>query len=207
MSEARGKRGTGAGAKRGAASASAKPIGREAVRDALVDAAARMFAARGPSNVSVRDIAAEAGVNHGLVHRHFGSKERLVGAVLDHLSARLDAAIGPDADALPLPELVRRTFATTRAHRLYWHVLARAILEGMEPAELQQSFPVVERIVRALQREKGLPIDAASAAALALALGLGMLVFEPYLRAATGLDAGRWRTLEKSLPSLMSLVR
>jgi AcrR family transcriptional regulator len=184
-----------------------KPTGREAVRDALIDAAARMFAARGPANVSVREIAAEAGVNHGLVHRHFGAKDRLLGAVLDRLSARLDAALGPDADTLDVPELLRRTFATTRAHRLYWQVLARAILEGMEPADLQQSFPVVIRLVRALQRERTLPIDAPSAAALALALGLGMLVFEPYLRAATGLDATRWRALERMVPSLLTLPR
>jgi AcrR family transcriptional regulator len=184
-----------------------KPTGREAVRDALVDAAARLFAQRGPSNVSVREIAAEAGVNHGLVHRHFGAKERLLGEVLDRLAARVDAGLGPDADALPLPELLRRTFATTRAHRLYWHVLARAILEGMEPASLQRRFPVVERLVRALEKERGLPIDPASAATLAVALGLGMMVFEPYLRAASGLDATRWRALEKMLPSLLTLAR
>lgn len=184
-----------------------KPIGREAVREALIDAAAKMFAERGPANVSVREIAAAASVNHGLVHRHFGAKDRLLGEVLDHLSARLDTALGPDADALALPELLRRTFATTRAHRLYWHVLARAILEGMEPASLQRSFPVVERLVRALQRETKLPIDARSAAALAVALGLGMLVFEPYLRAATGLDATRWRALERMVPALAATLR
>ena len=182
-----------------------KPTGRDAVRKALIEAAARLFAQRGFGNVSVREIAAEAGVNHGLVHRHFGSKEGLVTAVFIRLSSGLDRALGKDADDLTLPELVQRTFATTRAHRLYWQVLAHAILEGMQPAELQQSFPVVARIVAAFERERRLPIDSASAAAFAVALGLGMLLFEPYLRAATGLDAKRWATLERMLPQLLTL--
>jgi len=57
--------------------------GRTEVRNALLDAAAALFAARGVAAVSVRDVAAHAGVNHGLVHRHFGSKHALFTAVLD----------------------------------------------------------------------------------------------------------------------------
>ena len=33
-----------------------------------------LVAERGPDGFSVRDIAARAGVNHALVHRHFGTK-------------------------------------------------------------------------------------------------------------------------------------
>lgn len=182
-----------------------KPTGKEAVRKALLDAATRLLARRGPASVSVREIATEAGVNHGLVHRHFGSKEGLLSAVLERLSAKLDAALGSDADELPLPGLIERTFAASRTHRMYWQVLARAILEGMEPGDLQRSFPVVGRIANAIERETALPIAPAEAAALVVALGLGMLLFEPYLRAATGLDAGKWRALERSLPALVSL--
>ena len=39
-------------------------------------------------------IAKEAGVNHGLVHRHFGSKDTLR-AVLNHLANEVSCAVGP----------------------------------------------------------------------------------------------------------------
>lgn len=61
------------------------PTGRAEVAAAILEAATELFAERGPAATSIRDIAARAGVNHGLVFRHFGTKEQLVGAVLDHL--------------------------------------------------------------------------------------------------------------------------
>jgi AcrR family transcriptional regulator len=44
-------------------------------RRALVDAAKRLLPARSPSTVTGRELAAEAGVNYGLVHHHFGGKD------------------------------------------------------------------------------------------------------------------------------------
>ena len=55
---------------------------RDEVRAAVLDAAARHFAAQG-ANASLRDIATDAGVNLGLIHRHFGNKDDLLQAVLD----------------------------------------------------------------------------------------------------------------------------
>lgn len=46
-------------------------------RRAILDAAARAFAERGYARATLRDIATRAGVTHGLVLRHFGSKENL----------------------------------------------------------------------------------------------------------------------------------
>ncbi|MGW3635347.1 TetR family transcriptional regulator [Streptomyces sp. NPDC005122] len=46
-------------------------------RRAILDAAARAFAERGYNRATLRDIARRAGVTHGLVLRHFGSKEKL----------------------------------------------------------------------------------------------------------------------------------
>src|SRR5262249_47925397 len=46
-------------------------------RDLLIDATLRLLVSRPVAGVSVRDIAAEAGGNHGLVHRHFRSHDHL----------------------------------------------------------------------------------------------------------------------------------
>src|SRR3954453_6082672 len=51
-----------------------KPHGRDEVRSAVLTATSALVAERGPDGFSVRDIAARAGVNHALVHRHFGTK-------------------------------------------------------------------------------------------------------------------------------------
>src|ERR1035441_1400685 len=61
---------------------------RAATESALIEAATQLFVRKNPGSVSVREIARVAGVNHGLVHHYFGSKQALVQAVLDHLATR-----------------------------------------------------------------------------------------------------------------------
>ena len=49
----------------------------EGHRAAILDAARHAFAERGYARTTLRDIAGRAGVTHGLITRHFSSKERL----------------------------------------------------------------------------------------------------------------------------------
>jgi len=53
----------------------------EATRASIIDAAARLFVARGVNGVSLNDIAREAGVTKSLIHHHFGIKRDLWTAV------------------------------------------------------------------------------------------------------------------------------
>ncbi|HJL11582.1 MAG TPA: helix-turn-helix domain-containing protein [Polyangiaceae bacterium LLY-WYZ-15_(1-7)] len=167
-----------AAAKKAAAKKAASPRGAEAVKAALVDAAARLFAFEG--DVSVRRIAAEAGVNHGLVHRHFGSKEGLRRAALEHLAARMDARL--PAEGADLEALMAAAFDAVREDDLYWRILARSLLAGERPAALQRAFPVVRRLIARAEAE-GLP-EPATHVAERLAIGLGWLVFAPWIQAA-----------------------
>jgi AcrR family transcriptional regulator len=66
-----------------------RPYGREAVRRALVQAATSLIAKHGVEGVSTRTIAKEAQVNHGLITRHFGSKEGLVKEVAATIGRQL----------------------------------------------------------------------------------------------------------------------
>lgn len=163
------------------------PKGRAEVKRALLDAAAELLAERGPEAVSVRDVAARALVNHGLVHRHFGSKRELVRAVMADLTSKLAAEV----HALP-PTTMPSALATTAEANVYWRVLARALLDGIDPRELQGGFPVVRLLLdRAREAQHaGLlrrDVDARLLTATGLALGLGWLLFEPFVLAATGL--------------------
>src|SRR5262249_8610295 len=133
------------------------------VTAAILDSAAKMFAERGPAAASIRDIAADARVNHGLIFRHFGTKEQLVAAVLNHQAAQLAQLMDVDA---PLTEVAT-------AGSLQLRVLTRAILDGYPVAELQTSFPAAERFLAEIRSQHPNEDSARMATAHAVALLLG----------------------------------
>ncbi|MER7012603.1 TetR family transcriptional regulator [Saccharopolyspora sp. NPDC000359] len=67
-----------------------------ATKEALLQAASALFAERGFSATTVRDVATRAGVNQALLFRYFGSKQELFAAVLDHNSTELIAGQPPE---------------------------------------------------------------------------------------------------------------
>jgi TetR/AcrR family transcriptional regulator len=69
----------------------AAPQVTRAQEEALLDAAERLLLDAGYAGVTTRRLAAEAGVNHGLVHYYFGSVENLLVRVLERFTARLTA--------------------------------------------------------------------------------------------------------------------
>lgn len=58
-------------------------------RTLILEATRRRLIEQGYANLNVRDIAADAGVNHALIGYHFHGKQPLVLAVLDEANARL----------------------------------------------------------------------------------------------------------------------
>jgi AcrR family transcriptional regulator len=151
---------------------------RAATEVALIDAATQLFDRRNPGSVSVREIAKLAGVNHGLVHHYFGSKQALVQAVLDRLATRardsLAEGTAMDADS---PVLI------------YTRILGRAMLEQEELAPLPGHHPIVMQLA-SLARDVG-GLDERSArirASQGAALAMGWLLFEPLLIESGGLQ-------------------
>jgi TetR/AcrR family transcriptional regulator, acrAB operon repressor len=80
-----------------------------ATRHSLLDAAERLFQAKGVSGTSLNDIAIEAGVSRGAIYWHFKDKADLFNAMMERVSLPLEAASmpeGPEAPrADPLPRL------------------------------------------------------------------------------------------------------
>ena len=62
-------------------------------RVALMAAAIRVGARQGLRGLTLRSVAAEAGVSHGLVRHHFGSRQQLVDEALAH-AARISVSTG-----------------------------------------------------------------------------------------------------------------
>jgi AcrR family transcriptional regulator len=82
----------------------------EITRAALIDAAAELFAAHGVEGVSIRSINSQAGLAAASVHYHFGSKDRLLDAVLEREGQAVRAEITERADRL----LARQARPSTR---------------------------------------------------------------------------------------------
>ena len=61
--------------------------------------ALQLFAEKGPEAVTMRDIAAAAGVSPGLVMHHFGSKAGLRNSVDEHVARTFDAMLETITDA------------------------------------------------------------------------------------------------------------
>ena len=154
------------------------PIGREEVAAAILDAAAELFAERGPAATSISDIAARSKVNHGLVFRHFGTKEQLVGAVLDHLGANLTELL---AAGVPAEQIDAAADQQLR-------VMARTLLDGYPAGQLQKHFPNVAALLEQVRSRHDSDAGARLAVANALALQFGWRLFEPILRSAAGIE-------------------
>lgn len=82
-------------------------------RRKLLDAAAELFATRGFRNVAVRDICAMAGANIAAVNYHFGGKDKLHLAAMDHARQRAleedpYPAGPPPTGPLPAEDKLRR---------------------------------------------------------------------------------------------------
>lgn len=76
----------------------------EQVKKELLAAAMRLFADRGMDDVSVREIAAEAGVTHGSIRYHFGTKQELYIAALTQLGS--NQVVGTEMPTMPPKELL-----------------------------------------------------------------------------------------------------
>ena len=73
-----------------------EPIrGPEAVRKSLIEAAVQLMAMRSPRQISGRELAKHAGVNYGLIHHYFGSKDAVfaeaVSVATEQMGARWDS--------------------------------------------------------------------------------------------------------------------
>jgi TetR/AcrR family transcriptional regulator, repressor for neighboring sulfatase len=172
------------------------PLGRAEVVAAVLESAAELFAERGPAATSIRDIAAHSNVNHGLIHRHFGSKDRLVGAVLDHLGQHLAGLLAVGADGSTVSEAVDRQL----------RVIARTSLDGYAIGELQSRFPTMELLLESVRARQSTELGARLATAHTIALQLGWCLFGDFLRASTGLEDLDDHTFARSIGSTVASI-
>jgi AcrR family transcriptional regulator len=158
--------------------ATAKPIGKDRVSAAVLEAASELFAEKGPAATSIREVAARAGVNHGLLHRHFGSKSQLLAATLQQLADSAAALRASDAAPAEIEA----------AYEFQARVMVRSMLDGFPVEELQQRFPGMEAFLKQVQADHSDDRTARLLAAHGMALQIGWGLMGPTLRVAFGLQ-------------------
>lgn len=157
-------------------------------RDALLDAAIELFAARGPASVSVREIGRLAGVNQGLIYRHFGSKSALLAEAIEQGSSGLFPAALADS-GFDIDSVVSQLHHGSVAPRL----IARTLVDDIDIASVRSDFPVLGALLRAYpavsrtSTSTGIA-DPRMAVATAAATVLGSAIWGAYLRGPLGLE-------------------
>jgi AcrR family transcriptional regulator len=101
----------------------------------LIAAARAMLPETGLSGLSVREVARRAGVNTGMFHYHFKSKEAFVRRVLeevyqDFLASFSEAAGGPGSARARLRRVLVAYARFARRHRTIYSMMMRELLNG-----------------------------------------------------------------------------
>lgn len=184
----------------------AEEQGRDATVAAVERAARKLFAERGYAGVSVRDIAAEAGVNHGLIHRHFGAKEGVLRAVLQGMFADVGAlALGKSVPGDPA--FLEQLYALVVQRKTDWQILMRAVLDGFDFNSAGFNFPLTNAVLAHVASRRGsLDREARLRAGAIVAGGLGWLLLEGYLAPVLRLDGTSPKALQANMARLFSLM-
>ena len=134
-----------------------------ATQTRILEAAMRMFGEEGTGNVSIRRIAASAGVSLATVHHYFGSKEQLYDACVRSMYVELEDLRGDvtrafehasGVDAI-VEEMVRAAFRFAWDHRGALRLLMRTIIDAghMDPVHRANvHLPFLDQASKVLAR-------------------------------------------------------
>ena len=135
-------------------------------RDQIIEAAMRVFAQKGFTRATNKDIAREAGITPGLIYYYFESKEDLLKSIIETRSpAQLMTTLPPQAFELPpeifLRMLILRVLGIIESERLI-QLIRMLLPELMHNAEMAPIiFSIIQRVLEFLgtyfdiQVEKG----------------------------------------------------
>jgi AcrR family transcriptional regulator len=170
-----------------------KPRGRDQVRSAVLNATSALVAERGPDGFSVREIAARAGVNHALVHRHFGTKADVLEQMLAADAEAVVTAVlesGLPTSGAASGEVVAELLDLLADRPSYWRTLVHAVLDSPEAAipGTASTTELFSGLWRDADADSDVDADRAVPTAVAGMTVLGWLIFGRFMTEATGAD-------------------
>jgi AcrR family transcriptional regulator len=126
----------------------------EAARDDILDAAERLFAARGFDGVSTAAIATEAGVSQSQIHYHFDTKQKLWNKVFerrfaDYFAAQSSLLDNPEIDDMQrMRDSITSYFRFCASNPDYMKLLGRAQLDEDKGAEGEEAEQMGEALMQ-----------------------------------------------------------
>jgi AcrR family transcriptional regulator len=166
----------------------AKPRGREQITESVIEATLSLWTTEGPAKLSLRSIAARAGVNYGLVHRHFGTKEAVIRAAMHHVVTRSLGYIEDSANLIEAIDSVLPRSTGSHSRLVAWSIL-QFVIDDVMPTE--DAFLTRMRDLAAVDvpsNSADADLEASFRAGTILALLYGWRLFEPYLVRGLGLE-------------------
>lgn len=96
-------------------------------QERILTNALRLFAKQGYASTSTSEVAKEAGVSEGLIFRHFGNKEGLLGAIMEQGKEKINEIFGSLSAVDDPKEVIRQIihvpFNLKPEDKLFWKLL------------------------------------------------------------------------------------
>ena len=174
--------------------------GRKNVERKLIRSAAELVGSIGPNQLSIRDIADHAGVNHAQIHHYFGGKQGLLESTykqlaFEHMEQLERRNVNPDnLGEEPLSDITDN----------YFRAFIRAVLDDkMDLVRIQvdAGYSMSRKTLAELTKLSGLKKPTAeikAAVALVMALEFGFASMKDYIKEVLKIS-------EKDLPVFMNL--
>ena len=174
--------------------------GRKNVERKLIRSAAELVGSIGPNQLSIRDIADHAGVNHAQIHHYFGGKQGLLESTykqlaFEHMEQLERRNVNPDnLGEEPLSDITD----------IYFRAIIRAVLDDkMDLVRIQvdAGYSMSRKTLAELTKLSGLKKPTAeikAAVALVMALEFGYASMKDYIKEVLKIS-------EKDLPVFMNL--
>ena len=160
-----------------------KTKGRQNVEKKLIESAAVLVGSIGPNQLSIRDIADHAGVNHAQIHHYFGGKDGLLTATykllaFEHIEQLQRRNVSVD-------NLIREPLGDITNN--YFKAIIRAVLDNrmdlvrvQVDSNLSMSKKTLDQLVK-LKNEKKPTAEMKAAIAIVMVVEFGLASMKPYI--------------------------
>lgn len=156
---------------------------RQNVEKKLIESAAELVGSIGPNQLTIRDIASHAGVNHAQIHHYFGGKDELLKATykllaFEHVEQLQRRGVSP-------ANLIKEPLADITNN--YFRAIIRAVLDNrmdlvrvQVESNLSMSKKTLDQLVKLKNKNKP-TAEMKSAIALVMVVEFGLAAMKPYI--------------------------
>ena len=166
----------------------------EVVKDRILKVATTLFAENGVKSVSIRKIAEDAGINHALIIRYFGSKDNLVTEILHREISSLTSLIpvqpnpDPNVAFVNLHKYLQNSLISDQNTM---RLIVRAGLDGLAPEQYldptrERAANLLAKWIKSRQTDPSLP-DAKLVSIIVISTLFSLVSIAPWLMTSVGL--------------------